>query len=120
MFFNLVSRMLPLSLLLTFAFGCASQNLKKNDQKELTELDFPVPKKSLNNPEERQKRLDYLKSLITEKNDDLTALEKLTKDKNKSPQEELKAELLTNEILLLEAYQYGIEEGLDLGEIEVP
>jgi hypothetical protein len=104
-------------------FGCASQKVEEKDQPELyelTKLDFPINKKSLNDPAEKQKRLNYLKDLITTKNNDLAALESLTKDKTKSPQEELKAELLTNEILLLEAYQYGIQEGLDLGEIEVP
>lgn len=117
-------KLFSLFLASTLLLGCATQKTegpKQPKQEELQELnEIEIPTNASTSPEAKQKRLDYLKKLITDKNRDLSNLEELTKDKTKTPEEELKAELLTNEILLLEAYQYGIEEGLDLGEIEAP
>lgn len=110
--------------LILFLSACSSQKVSTNEnveqplEKELEELNIPQGEMGSARPEDREKRLNYLQKLITEKNSDLKLIE--DKDIKKTAEEELKAEILTNEILLLEAYRFGIESGLELNEIQTP
>lgn len=121
------SKSLFLMSLLLLLGSCATQTAKneiasKEDvsplAKELEEA-FPEGRISAHS-NDKDKRLNFLKKLITEKSSQLETLEAKVKNKSVNAEEELQAELLTNEILLLEAYRYGIEEDLDLGEVQTP
>lgn len=107
--------------------SCATQTAKNEitSQEEISplakELEEAFPEGRISaHSKDKDKRLNFLKKLITEKSNQLEALEAKAKKSNVDAEEELQAELLTNEILLLEAYRYGIEEDLDLGEVQTP
>ena len=67
---------------------------------------------------DKQARLKFLTKTITEKRARLLNAQKLNKTA-KTEESELEVEILDNEILLLEAEMYGLQEGMDLNPAEL-
>ena len=64
-------------------------------------------------PQDKEARLDFLTKSITEKRARLLKAKKA--DRTASTEEsQLEVEILDNEILLLEAEMYGLQEGMDI------
>jgi len=106
---------------LLFTFACGHKKTKiSNETKAEIETKKEAALEDILSafPKDKANRLKHLKNLIKSKNEDLSLLKKKllisTDDKNINSVPNLRAETLTNEILLLEAYQYSIEENWDV------
>lgn len=99
-----------LLVLLLLLASCAnqpqtSQATKENKKKELLG-DFGSAKET-----DRDKRLEFLTGALKEKS---LQVNKLKQKNLNSETAALELEILTNEMLLLEAEKYGLEDGLEL------
>jgi hypothetical protein len=70
------------------------------------------------NPKDRGARLDFLTKTITQKRAELLKAKKANRTAS-TEESQLEVEILDNEILLLEAEMYGLQEGMDLNPSEL-
>ncbi|MCF8060418.1 MAG: hypothetical protein K9K67_14040 [Bacteriovoracaceae bacterium] len=112
-------RILPLILLFT---SCA------NAPKEQTTSDTVTTNQSglldeaqigSANEADKTKRLSFLTSTLKEKNAKLIEIGKELNKGNDSQENNLTSEILSNEILLLEAEKFGLEQGFNLPQTEL-
>lgn len=112
---KLLNSALLLSTLATIG-ACSSQapqnNAAKAEAKELTQ-DIGSAK-----IEDKETRLKFLTSTLTEKRANLLAAKKANKNLG-TEESQLEVEILDNEILLLEAEMYGLQEGMELNPTEL-
>lgn len=69
-------------------------------------------------PQDKESRVKFLTSTLTEKRARLLQAQRAL-SKSSSETEKLEVEILDNEILLLEAEMYGLQEGLELAPSEL-
>jgi|GEM_PF-2944256 len=70
-------------------------------------------------PKDKSLRLAFLKDTLKEKNAELIKVNIDLNQGNNTEENDLTSEILTNEILLLEAEQFGLEQGFELPETEL-
>lgn len=99
-----------------FPFACSSTPKEKKEitsvkQEGLSEVEIGSALSK-----DRQKRLNFLTQTIKEKNRKLKEVEKSSPMADS--QAALEIEILANEVLLLEAEKFGLEDGLDLKDAD--
>lgn len=99
--------------------GCSStskeettKDAEASKKLELAEIGSAFPK-------DKEKRIQYLKTEIKERSQKLKNVESALLDGKDLEENQLTSEVLINELLLLEAERFGLEEGLDIPESDL-
>ncbi len=105
------------SFCLILIASCGSgpkKSATKNEEKDQAGELLEIGQIGSAQEKDRQKRLKFLTSALMEKRGELQRMQQVKKENGENKKAALQQEILTNEVLLLEAEKYGLEEGLIL------